>query len=659
NHDRHPHGNRSLLFSLWHFATHPLSGRWRHHFEQYLGEFYPSLINPPEQPHKVGVPVIINLGPIGNEWEIRVAALDSSQHSDAWARGFFDVNDILTLEKEMQTQRGIDLGILLVHHHLLSVRALESSRRHSRGDLLRLTSLVNSGRFSEALAKNHIDVALHGHKHASNWGLYGSLESAGGVTGILGAASGTGAYTTFTGTKCNESHISYNILELGSDRWVRLSVYDNLWERRQFDLFEAETVRKSRFLRRSGTKLKQPPATEIVKHMEFTRQRDGIIREFHTNWVPEEHQTVWTLKVQNSTGTPVDLKVAFTGPDPYREKWPAKEDTVSFKFVHVAEDEDPGTYYFECQPPFNEMANNPQRIDFSYRWRDAAVLTAEELEALDEDRKDWLRKRGYEYAAASVHLLAASLTLIVQIPPELAPEDRDLRVFVRDKDRAAGDQAPVHQPDITRRLKELCPGLYSLVVPFPRPNLLYIVAWKPPRATRLRTMREASLFEKVVAQRGNELAKALRESLESTAFKSSDTQVSLYLPSEDRAGFRLRRMGAFPSTTAVPEYIELGESEPIMTRAWRGEPRWLMGQSIDSDLLQQIGFLPHETTVIGWPIRFDLTGQTGQPWGVMRLGFGKLSDSARELLHADRGEQLRVTLLQPMLKLLADASLSN
>ena len=86
----------------------------------------------------------------------------------------------------------IDLGILLVHHHLLPVRALEHARQHSRVDLANVTPLTNAGTLTEAVAAAYIDIVLHGDEHAANWGRDAkNTESGGGETNIIGAGSAT------------------------------------------------------------------------------------------------------------------------------------------------------------------------------------------------------------------------------------------------------------------------------------------------------------------------------------------------------------------------------------------------------------------------------------------------------------------------------------
>jgi hypothetical protein len=96
----------------------------------------------------------------------------------------------------------------------------------------------------------------------------------------------------------------------------------------------------------------------------------------------------------------------------------------------TSETEEAGTYHYECEIPAS-MADGPFRVDVSYRWQDAALLTLEELERVPKDRKDWLRKEGYEYGAAASPLLARSIRLVVRVPPELAPNPDNVGAWIK------------------------------------------------------------------------------------------------------------------------------------------------------------------------------------------------------------------------------------
>ena len=314
NHDRHPLGNKEWAWRLANRIRHPLAGSWKFWFEKYLGSFYPPLVPRENAKKYLTLPIQkVELGTGDDRWRVRVVALDSSYAADWFARGFLDVKEIDALSG-MPRDNDVDLGILLVHHHLLSVRSLEQARVNDRTDLLNVTSLVNCGSLTEALARNHIDITLHGHEHASNWGVYSTLEQGGGTTAILGAASGTGVVT---GHACDPTRASYNLLELYPDRRVDLWVHrwdGSTWIGQQYDLFDSRAIRRARFLRRAEGRLKTPPMTEVVRYIEFTQQRAGVVQEYRTNWLPDKGQRKLTITASNTTGQPANLVVTVQNP---------------------------------------------------------------------------------------------------------------------------------------------------------------------------------------------------------------------------------------------------------------------------------------------------------------------------------------------------------
>lgn len=661
NHDRYPYGNKSTILELTRRLRHPLSGG---DFKLWFEKIFGSIVPPIKQPQN------ISLGPARNSWEIRLFAIESSLDADKSARGHVTLDTLNLLatcmdstnsvqapssNPGMTTDRGQgpggpDLGIALVHHHLLSVRLLEEARQGRSSDLLQLTTLVNSGSLAEALASNHVDLVLHGHEHASNSALYGTVEKGGGVTAIVGAASATGV---MTGKECAAERASYNVLELHANRSIKMNV--NRWEAggwrsHEVDLLDAQSVRRSRFLRRSGDRLQRKPISEIVKYIEFTRERDGLIREYRTNWVANENR--WTLSVQNTTGYPTDLDVRFIGPR--GTAWKPHED-MDFKY---SRDDEPGSYHFQCRLD-DDIASEPQRIDISYRWLDGALLTESELEALEPERKDVIRDLGYEYAAIVPRMLLNSLRLIVKLPSEFAPEQ--VHVFLRDV--STKNNGLLQQSDITDCLRIVSRGLYSLTVPFPRPDFQYIIAWPPPKATS--QVKEALTFEQVSSRKGDILVKTFHDALQGTPFGqfAPGVQVSLYIPTNASKRNVLRRVGMYPqdSTPHPKKEIHAGKEDPIISRAWWGGlPIRPQTDSDDSaEELAKLGFLPGEVALIALPIRFDITGGTLQPWGVLRLGLRGGLDEVRRLLVPEKAIELRTMFLTPMIRLLAESEIGQ
>lgn len=223
-----------------------------------------------------------------------------------------------------------------------------------------------------------------------------------------------------TGAPCNLSKASFNLLRLYPDRTVDLTVIHHnglSWiepEIPDAKLYDRQTVAHARFFR----KIKDEPlSSTIVKHIEFTRSRDAIIREYRTNWLIKESK--WPILARCSTGVPVYLKVCFkeTGHEREIEK---------LEFEPVKGED----HTFRCQvdvPEANRIPRRFDRIDVSYMWRAGALLTEQDMAILSPARMGPYRGHGYEFAAltASAHL--ESLTLTISIPEECSEKRRCVR----------------------------------------------------------------------------------------------------------------------------------------------------------------------------------------------------------------------------------------
>jgi 3',5'-cyclic AMP phosphodiesterase CpdA len=343
NHDRFPRGNRLTFLKAF--------GRIGQQIERARSDF-----NLAFQGHipSLTAPIRVDLGPAQNRWSLRLLGLDSSLDADFSARGYIALKDIGGLNNAMAAADDIDLAIALVHHHLMPIRSLETARANRLRDIANLTSLVNAGSLVEGFAAAHVDVALHGHEHAANWGRYATFEAAGGETNIIAAGSATG---TVTLEQCDISKASYNLIELSEDRKVRLRVrrYDSgHWiDGRTFDIYDSQGLRRVRFMRRTHGKLFRAPNSDVTKYIEFTRERDGLIREIRTQIDFSEQRTL-TITPWNSTGIPTDLAIRLA--DDEGKTW-QPEGNLSF-----TETSQPGEFYFQCEIP-EAVAKIPQRVE--------------------------------------------------------------------------------------------------------------------------------------------------------------------------------------------------------------------------------------------------------------------------------------------------------
>jgi hypothetical protein len=157
--------------------------------------------------------------------KLRILGVDSSRYADFFARGYVEPKDMLSAAKAMGGSTGSDLNIVLVHHHLLAVRALEEARRGRLESLAEVTTLVNAGSALESFSMAKANLVLHGHEHAFNCAWYASPSSDSGGTCIVGAASVTGNDSL---AGCRIDRAGYNLIELHEDGSVTLEA--RIWK---------------------------------------------------------------------------------------------------------------------------------------------------------------------------------------------------------------------------------------------------------------------------------------------------------------------------------------------------------------------------------------------------------------------------------------------
>ena len=643
NHDRFPKGNAPFMSRK--------TGMIRRWMRQSAAEF--NLCFQGRVPDLNG-PIQRSLGPANNHWTIRLVGLDSSLNADASARGFITRVDINAVRQAMAKADDVDLGIMLVHHHLMPVRSLEARREGHWFDLTNLTPLVNAGSLVEALAAAHVDVALHGHEHAENWGRYATFETGGGETNVIGAGSATG---TVTLKNCDLETASYNVLELREDRRVRLLVYRfdstrGAWTTggREFDIYDSQAMRRTRFMRRAGDNLVRVPNSDVSRYIEFTRERDGIIREVRTN-IDFSRDPVLTIAPANSTGFPTDLNITLTNED--GAVWQPEDELV------FQTGDRPGSFYFQCTIP-EAVAKVPQRVEFSFRWFGGAMLTAEEPEATQPGRLDRLRGQGWEFAEIRVDTYYSLLRLVLKIPAEFAPPASDVAPYLLAPDSPDhGEALPQH--DVASGLRVLGEGLYVLVIPYPRIGYEYGIKWKLPKAKSLTALNGKLNFQFATAARrkGNSLAQVFHDSLAGTPL-ASRSSIAIYLPS-DEENHRLELAGRYPTDATVPSPIDVGNETSLVTQAWRGVSTvWIdPGETEQVPRWLDVGLMNGESALIALPIRFGVNWTNELPWGVLRIGLRELTDDLNSLMELENGQHLLARLMGPMIAMLAAAEVGQ
>ncbi|HYB90359.1 MAG TPA: metallophosphoesterase [Candidatus Binataceae bacterium] len=629
NHDRFWHGNRLWESKLGQWLWRPSS------FESYFNWFLATLGN---QTNLV-------LGPQTNRWTLRILGLDSSREADRFARGRISLPELQRIADTMLGSSDIDLGLMLVHHHVLSVRALEQKNQNSPLKLLNVTSLTNSGSLLEALACAHVDVVLHGHEHAANWGRYTTITGGGGETTVIAAGSSTGVADS---VRCEQDHGTYNLFELWPDRSVTMRV--RKWNAGQWDagtyyrLFESEDVRRSRSLRRSGQILERPTTSEIVKSVQFTRDGDGRVHEARSDWLIEENK--WSLLVSNDTGVPTDLNIRFRRPN--GREWRPPVDLV-FKALGKKNADDPRQFYFDCNVD-PAVAGEPLGVQLSYNWQGGAVLTADEMDIVKKmPEAGPLRRLGYEFAAATAVSSLRTLRLLVEVPAEVAPADADVQVFQQE---AKGDP---HQfsspPDLVSCLRVIRTGVYALTVPYPLKNYRYVIAWEPPRRE---PSPKAARFIWYARRNGLQLARLFHQSVAPNW--GDDVVCSMYVPEGARQS-RLELLGSWPALgTPRPSPVDLHENSEVMSEAWRGN----VGSSAivpeERRVLEApaLGMLDDERALVAVPVRLSDEDDFAPPPGVIRVGIREGAfERARSMLDLVNLDTLQAFVERAIFKMLA------
>ncbi len=617
NHDRHLKGIVSQTWSkiTWRGDTHAL-------FDHVFG---PKVLSC-EQATK---PTLGTRSP----WTLGLIGVDSSIRADFAARGYVP-REIFKKVRSLVADQGTswDIGILLVHHHLQSVRQLEESRHGNLTDLANATCLVNAGSFLECLARARIDLVLHGHDHAPHWARYGTLEGSRGEILVVGAGSATGNHHT---RGCNINDASFNAILLAPDRSARLRTLrwdDQDWKvTAEVPLFDAFDGRRIRLLR-SSSPVTSALNSRVVKHVEFTRQRDIRVSWLFTNRLLKDQR--FPLSVENSTGRPRDARLTLTRSDGY---------SGELKPEAIRDRNRPNRWAFDVQVG-ESFVNQPVKAEFSYVWKAGALLTAQEMDAFrgQAPAPGILRTEGLEFTAISTAGALASAELVVVLPSGFEPRD-PVQLKVYDEDLSEREA----EAGVLRGLVEArAGGHYSFRLPYPRENWLYALAWRPvtaPRNPRVDTFR-------VAADRKGE--KALGEFRTCWGSKgiARSARLSLYIASGD--GKSADRV-AHSEPEIAPGHIQPNLTVPLDGYSTAlGQAFWgVSGGAIrlaDKARATEAGLLEDEEALLALPIELGFESATTAPLGVIRIGIREpLTEQARQDLS---DEDHRVIL--PLLRLL-------
>jgi len=566
------------------------------------------------------------------QWKLRIFSLDTSEHAVYSAQGYLRLEDIEAIERATRDTDDADLVIALVHHHLLPIAGREATVQQ-RTDLLQLTTMLNAGTLLGRLVREHVDLVLHGHEHCQHLARYGVADDRTSDLVVLGAASATGAETL---KPCNHNNACSNLLELHSDRSVLLKeikFHEGQWTVVEpgRHLFDAQRLQRSRVLRE--TREKSVPTSRVVKHIEMTHDRDGVIHEHRTEWLLEP--TTFTIKAVNSTGTPLNPAVSVDFGFGPRALDIIKGHGDASDFVPLEE----GDHVWGCKfnmSPLSGGDNLPisaKRIDISYVWERGCLLTQSDLSLLQPARAGIFRREQMEFGTLRAAARVKMLTLCVSLPKAYRPNSRDVFVYRQDP----GDDHPTNDEKLRRVLEESFDSngsvRYSLTITYPRQNTRFFIAWKvPPR--RALTEIGAAFVDSVRKGEFN-FAQGFGERLVNSRLPKGvaiNSSVALYVDKSEQEGKarpRIERVNWWAHASAPqerqipPEEAALGSERMLLTQAWWGSSIVAIGGAQKSwpEVEEPAGMLPGEKLVAVLPVGTDLEGREEVPWGVLRLGF--------------------------------------
>jgi hypothetical protein len=369
-------------------------------------------------------------------------------------------------------------------------------------------------------------------------------------------------------------------------------------------------VRRSRAHRTKGNP-KDEILAEVIKYVEFTRERDIEVHWLFRHWLPGKH---FKHEIRNSTGV-LDqdhLKVELVGPTGSRK--------MDAHFVKVGDHR----WLIEGSVP-EDYQGMPLTIEMRYTWRGGGVLTRADLRPIQSSSAPGpYREHGFEFATVWSPAPVASAELILVFPPEYAPD----RVAVKVKDEA-GNQCEPEAAELSHHFQPLAVGVYAFRVPFPRIGHDYSLVWKPwtPEAGGEHTETDADYpaFSAVARTKGDLLARTFASVFIGGPWWGHLT-VSLYLIDRSSPPLAVRVGFAAPGSTSATAYAKPLDRVPLvgdrsaLAQAWWGIPTQVANRPASAEERHKLGFMDGETALLCLPLRFAFEWDNPPPWGIVRIG---------------------------------------
>lgn len=483
---------------------------------------------------------------LGAQWRVRLLALDSSSQAEYLAQGFVDPKMLENFRASARyagpDKEAPDLVIVLMHHHLLPVPALEQPQRQSIGGLFASTILLNAGTVLSTLVDVGADIVLHGHEHAKHLARYGSMIAGRTDLAVIGAASATGAHTEH-GSRIE--HSAFNAIHLGDELNVTMSEYRyeaGTWKPQPSPqhLLGAVDIRRGRYLRKRANEKYPPamPSSRVLKQFTYTMSRDAVIRQVTTNCVIRERR--FSVETENASGIPYFMGGTVELPSGETVSLAAGEAPMPMRHGNIRVHEQVLTNLATSQAVV-------RRIEHEIAWLAGGVLTTDDLKRCAASQRDTFRGQGREFVEMVVEESLESLTLAIELPQGFGPRYRsDVDVFIRTPDREL-----IQRPELCERLRFSGLNRIAVNIPFPMAGYSYLVAWHLPTLPTIDPKHEAIYARILPLARG--VAHRIAANLERLA-RGPTFSVGIYIPAEGSSGLIFRLVGhtaeGLPTTVA-------------------------------------------------------------------------------------------------------------
>jgi hypothetical protein len=606
NHDRHPSGVARGSFTFLHdlFGSRSTVPAW---FDQTFGGVAPT----------AGKPADFDLSAGSVNWRVKVIGFDSSVDAKYAAQGYARPDDLGNLVKSAKAATDFDLVILMHHHHLLPIKELERGRQSAK-DLLQSTTMLNAGTVLEAVTRGHINLVLHGHQHQRAIARYGTMDGRENEVVVIGVGSATGNKTL---DGCDFARCSFNVIDLHHDRSVLLREvrHDGIqWQLGNRDLLlDDRAVRRARFYRRTHSKA--TPTSRMLTCLEFHRDRNINFTRYWTNWAVESGQ--WSCPTTNSSGWPSSASIEFDWADSERE---------AFESVRPLKDTSDYHKHQFAVTLRESRQRIARQITAKFQWQGGGILTQDDLKYLDLNMLGPYRRQGFEFASVRAHNDLETLSLLVRIPPEFAPNLDQIQVFFEEP-----NGEPKRGDELVSALRRHCSGMFSFDLAYPRRGYRYVLAWRPVDDLPLNC--KAEHFRKAArsAENAEKLVSAFAAELRRCLF-FEPLSIALYVPlPEDRSMLtkvgQVIRDGIGPNLHP-PMQLPLRGASTLHRHAWWGQIQAALAGRGDTDRVDNdAGFVLGERALVVVPIR-EYHRKDSISWGLIRIGIDTDSVTSDEQL---------------------------